>query len=47
MAFELRELGAGVPAIEKNVRSILGLTHALKFGVSDVVEVEHVPAGEE
>lgn len=37
---ELRDLGRGIPVIEKNVRSILSLTYALKFGISDVAETE-------
>jgi len=38
-AGELKELGDGVPVVEKNVRAILGLTHALKFGISDLVDM--------
>lgn len=45
LALELKALGHGVPAIEKNVRSILGFTHALKFGVSDIVDIEKAQAG--
>ena len=47
LALELKDLGEGVPAIEKNVRSILSLTYALKFGVSDIVDVEHVLVGQD
>jgi hypothetical protein len=37
---ELKELGSGVPVIEKNVRSILSVIRALKFGISDLAEME-------
>jgi hypothetical protein len=37
---ELKKLGRGAPVIEKNVRSILSLTHALRFGISDLAETE-------
>ena len=37
---ELEELGRGVPAVEKNSRIILSATYNLKFGVSDVAEIE-------
>lgn len=40
LALELKDLGKGVPAIQKNARSILGVTHALRFGISDIVEIE-------
>jgi len=36
---ELKEIGKGMPVIEKNARCILSFTHALKFGISDIVEV--------
>ncbi len=39
LAEELKELGEGMPVVEKNARCILGFTHALKFGISDVVEI--------
>jgi hypothetical protein len=45
LALELRTLGNGVPVIEKNVRAILGFTHVLKFGVSDMVENEDAQGG--
>jgi hypothetical protein len=37
---ELKELGEGVPVVEKNVRCLLSVTHALKFGISDLAELE-------
>jgi hypothetical protein len=37
---ELKELGGGVPVIEKNARSLLSITYALKFGISDLLEIE-------
>jgi hypothetical protein len=38
-ALALARLGEGVPAIEKNVRSVLSATYVLKFGVSDIVDI--------
>ena len=38
-AHELKELGTGVPVVEKNVRIITSITHALKFGISDLAEI--------
>jgi hypothetical protein len=39
LARELKDLGEGIPVIEKNARCILSFTHALRFGISDVAEV--------
>ncbi len=38
-AAKLKEMGRGIPVIEKNARCILSFTHVLKFGISDIVEV--------
>ena len=38
---ELRNLGAGVPAVEKNTRSMLNCIYVLKFGISDIVDMEN------
>jgi hypothetical protein len=40
LALELKELGHGVPAVEKNSRNILSAVFNLKFGVSDVADIE-------
>ena len=40
LARELKALGKGIPVIEKNTRCILSFTFALKFGISDVVDLE-------
>ena len=40
-ALLLKSLGNGVPAIEKNVQTVLDAVHCLKFGVSDVVDAWH------
>ena len=40
LAGELKDLGEGIPAVEKNARCILSLVYALKFGISDVVDLE-------
>jgi hypothetical protein len=37
---KLLELGGGMPVIEKNVRAMKSFIHALKFGVSDIAELE-------
>ncbi len=42
LVFELKNLGRGIPVVEKNARSILSFTHVLRFGISDLVEVSHV-----
>lgn len=39
LVFELKDLGRGMPVVEKNARSILSFTHVLRFGISDLVEV--------
>ncbi|MFB3886751.1 MAG: hypothetical protein ACE144_16100 [Thermodesulfobacteriota bacterium] len=36
-AMRLRELGAGIEAVEKNVDAILTFTYLLKKNVSDVI----------
>ena len=38
LTLELKKLGEGIPAVEKNARSIMSFTHVLRFGVSDLVE---------
>ncbi len=35
----LKDLGKGVPVIEKNVRCILSFTQVLRFGICDVADV--------
>ena len=39
LVLELKELGQGVPVVEKNVRAILSLIYVLKFGISDLAEI--------
>lgn len=39
------ELGRGIPAVEKNARSILSFTHVLTFGISDVAEAYNMCEG--
>ncbi|MBW1780664.1 MAG: hypothetical protein JRL30_07975 [Deltaproteobacteria bacterium] len=43
LARELRALGGAVPVIEKNVRCILSFTHALRFGISDIAQMDEQP----
>ena len=35
LAIQLKEMGRGMPVIEKNVRAILSFTHVLRFGIAD------------
>ena len=39
LVLDLKELGQGMPVVEKNARAILSLIYVLKFGISDVVEI--------
>lgn len=39
LVLELKELGQGMPVIEKNACSILSIIYVLKFGISDVAEI--------
>ena len=39
LVLELKELGQGMPVIEKNAYSILSFIYVLKFGISDVAEI--------
>jgi uncharacterized protein YoxC len=39
LVLELKDLGTGVPAVEKNTRCILSFVNVLKAGISDVVEI--------
>jgi hypothetical protein len=39
LVLDLKELGKGMPVIEKNACSILSFIYVLKFGISDVAEV--------
>ena len=37
LACELKEMGKGLPVIERNVMGIRSFTHTLRFGISDLV----------
>ncbi len=39
LVLELRDLGRGMPVVEKNAQSILSFTHVLRFGISDLAEM--------
>jgi len=39
LVLELKELGKGMPVIEKNACSVLSFIYVLKFGISDVAEI--------
>ena len=38
LTLELKDLGKGMPVVEKNAQGILSFTHVLRFGVSDLIE---------
>ena len=40
LALELKQLGKGAPAVEKNAESILSTVYVLKFGISDVIGID-------
>ena len=37
LVLDLRDLGKGIPVVEKNAQSILSFTHVLRFGISDLM----------
>jgi hypothetical protein len=41
LVLELKELGKGMPVIEKNAGSILSFIYVLKCGISDVAEITY------
>jgi hypothetical protein len=42
LVLELKDLGEGMPVVEKNSRSILSFIHVLRFGISDLAEVSAI-----
>jgi len=40
LARELNDLGQGIPVIEKNVDHFLNTIFVLKFGISDIAEID-------
>ena len=40
LALELKQLGQDVPVIQKNAEVILSTVYVLKFGISDIVEID-------
>ncbi len=42
LAWELNDLGQGIPVIEKNVQNFLDTVFVLKFGISDIAEIDAV-----
>ena len=40
LAWELNDLGQGIPVIEKNVQNFLDTVFVLKFGISDIAEID-------
>ena len=40
LARELNDLGQGIPVIEKNVDHLLNTVFVLKFGISDIAEID-------
>jgi len=45
LVLDLKELGQGMPVIEKNTRAILSFIHVLRFGISDVAEITDKSGG--
>jgi len=39
LVLDLKQMGEGIPVIEKNTRCLLSYLWALKFGISDVADV--------
>jgi len=39
LTYKLKELGAGIPAVEKNSRIILSVVNILKLGISDPADL--------
>lgn len=42
LARELKDLGQGLPVIEKNVEQLVNTIFVLKFGIADVAEIDAV-----
>lgn len=40
LTFELKQMGQGIPAVEKNSRSILSAVFNLKLGISDIADLD-------
>ena len=40
LAWELNDIGQGIPVIEKNVQNFLNTVFVLKFGISDIAEID-------
>ena len=40
LAWELNDIGQGIPVVEKNVRNFLNTVFVLKFGISDITEID-------
>jgi uncharacterized protein YoxC len=38
LVLELKDLGRGMPVVEKNTQCILSFTHVLRFGISDLAD---------
>lgn len=45
LAHEIEALGATVPAIAKNARSLLATTYVMRFGTSDLIETDKPAEG--
>lgn len=40
LTLELKQMGQGIPAIEKNSRNILSAIFILKLGISDIADMD-------
>ena len=47
LALELADIGRGLPVIEKNVQAIRSFTHALRFGISDLADLDDGKGGKD
>ena len=45
LVLDLKQMGEGIPVIEKNTRCLLSFVWALKFGISDVADVTQEEGG--
>ncbi len=47
LALDLKSLGEGVPAVEKNAGTIIDAAYVLKCGISDIVDIQDSQGGRE
>ena len=42
LSYEMKEIGEGIPVVEKNVQSLLSAVYILKYEISDVAEIDAI-----